>query len=221
MLNVLILIVSAALGVGALATWVFARRNGWRWGSTPGGTVELADGPYRAAQISTTVPRGIPPSVASASITSIAWGLFTLCVFSPAGLLMASFPERTPLYLIYCLILCSLHGFVIGARLCAVSRSLSVRTGRSAEKVRSVAVHSLIHHAGVFLVFLGQFLVVFLPRGVGDAIFWLAAPLCLLGAVQAGSILSAARTIAALDDLDAVRRESAAETGPGRWRADV
>src|SRR5687768_2384177 len=121
-MNGLIAVTAIALGIGAVATWLRARRQGWRWG-WKSGTQEVGDGAYRSAPVEIRTPRRMPAVCAVASATSIAWGILTTFLFAPAGVVGCVMVNGEGGQGIGRLIgtvlfgLVTLHGFAFGARL--------------------------------------------------------------------------------------------------------
>jgi hypothetical protein len=148
----IVAIVSIAVAIGAVATWRMARGETWRWGSVrvPGPVV--GDGPYRSASITIERRRRLPASAAVGSAIGIAWGMFTLFLFAPMGILLSAVALPAARHGIFAAlgglgaVAATLSGFAIGHRLIYVSRSLVVRTPDSAERVAGVAAHSMVHH---------------------------------------------------------------------------
>jgi hypothetical protein len=213
-MDVLFGISAFALGLGALVTWMWSRGEGWRWGSRPGPVVEVGDGAYRTAAVSTRTPRRMPAVCAIASATSVAWGTITLCLFAPAGILgwtvaasavgrgLHGVPGILGVLGFLGLLAVTIHGFLIGPCLIGLVSPLTVRTSTSSLTVARAATRSLAHH--LFVIVSCALL------GLGmDTPIWpaVAAPPVLVGAAHA-ILLTRARVT--LDRLDRLDRDDAA-----------
>lgn len=198
-------ICSTVIAIGAIATWWVARGETWRWGSVRARGPELGDGPFRSAAIMVDRPRGLPAVPASASAIGIAWGMLTLCLFAPMGILLSAITvPAARLGLLAALggvgsLASTLSGFAIGTRMLAVSKSLVVRTPRSAEHIGSVAMHAALHHVLVFATVAA----VEGASGMGRGLLAFTAVPCAIGLGVAALLAVACSTLRRLDRADA------------------
>jgi hypothetical protein len=215
-------IVLVAVVLAAVATWFEVGSGRWRWGSIAEPPAVVGDDPYRTMVVAGGArPRHVPALCIAASFTSIAWGMVTMLMFAPGGLMFllcgyVSHPAAFPGGLLVLMV--SLHGFVIGARLIAISRALVVRSAGAAVRARSVAVRSLAHHGGVAAAF--ALVAVVVQSREMDQIAVQTAWLCGLGAGLALLVLLAGRKIARVDAAEAaaIPRSETVAVKAGRER---
>jgi hypothetical protein len=199
----LIAVPAIVLAIGAVATWLRARRQGWRWG-WKSGTQEVGDGAYRSAPVETRTPRRMPAVCAVASATSVAWGILTTFLFAPAGVLGCVLVDREGTQEVGNLLgtllfgLFTLHGFALGARLMGLVDVLAVRRPGSRERIYQAAVVSIVHHVAVAISF-----ALIIGRDQ-EALAAFAIP-CAIGVVHAVLLFRAGRAVEALDREDADR----------------
>ena len=209
-MSVVLIIVAVALAVGGLVTWTQARGQRWRWGWRAVTTPAVGEGLYRSADVTLRAPRSIPLVCTVAAVTSAAWGMLTLFVFMPAGMLgctvAAPYGASRLLGVIgfLGLTVVILHAFPLGTALMGLARILTRRPPNAAALVARTAKFSLAHHAVVAAVFATCF-------PVEDAVWWalLAGVPCAIGLAHAGLLLTARAALIRLDLEDAARDRTA------------
>jgi hypothetical protein len=200
----LIGIACGALAFGAAVTLDMARGQRWRWGRTLEPGPAVGDGAYRSAPVAIEKPRRLPAVCGLASVTAVAWGTLTACVFAPMGALgclcsIPRFDEQGWTFALGTAVLfaLSVRGFAIGARLMGMASVLAVRRVDSAARAGQVARESLVHHALV-----GAGLALWLGKVGLVGLLFITIP-SAIGAGQAALLLVARRVLHRLDSEDA------------------
>lgn len=182
---------AVALAIGVIVTASAARQRG-SWGLVMAPPMPVGDGPYRASLIEMYRRRSVPPVTVIASALGIGWGLLTMFVFAPAGIVLCLFALPAagshPITAVgfAALMVSIIHGFALGARLIGLSRALVVHArAASTDAIRGAARATLIQH----LLVAGAFALIALPRESG--LFAIAAVPCAIGLVLAGLLAAA------------------------------
>lgn len=184
-------LLAAIIAAGAIVNRSLVERYRWRWGQEPAPPLHVPSGPYRDGTTRPLRNRRVPLLVQMGAATSVAWGLVTLLVFVPSGMLLVLVSLRhDPLFASAVLAGCiSGVGLAVG-----LMRAASLLVGRSAHVerrcVRLVGWSSL-HHAVVFGMF-GAFSVH--EDFAGVALAMAAAP-CALGLLHALLLHAAASAV--------------------------
>jgi hypothetical protein len=210
MLDLLLILVGVPVGalvIGIVVTWRWASGEGWRWGWRVGRRVEVGEGAYRSAPVDVREPRRLPLVCSVAAATSVAWGLLTLLIFAPAGLIMfavqiglihAHWPSLAPLGAIG-LLIASCHAFWFGGRLIGLVGPLVVRTECSATRVDTMRLVSTWHHALVTASF------VVLSADAGMKPLLVSMIPCAIGFAHVFLLARARAALARLDGEDRLR----------------
>lgn len=215
-MTLVLIIVAIALATGGVVTWIQAHGHRWRWGWRAVTAPPTGDGVYRSAPVTLRAPRSIPPACVAAAVTSAAWGILTLFLFLPAGLLGCTVGAPSsaagPLGAIGFLgvVLVNGHGFVLGAALLGLVKPLTRRPPGAAALVGRIARRSLAHHAAVVAAFAAAFG----AAGAAEWV-WLAGVPCAIGAAHALLLLAARAALVRLDREDAAGPDLAPTGGPG------
>lgn len=201
-------ICTTVIAIGAIATWIMAAGERWRWGSVRVRGPELGDGPFRSAAIMVERPRRLPAIPAVASAISVGWGMLTLFLFVPLGMLLCAIALPAARYGVFGVLAglgalaSTMSGIAIGQRLIAVSKALVVRTHESAGRVRSVAKHVAVHHVLV----MATVAAVRVASGTETELLVLTAIPCAIGMGLAALLAFAWLTLRRLDREDAAAR---------------
>ncbi len=198
-------ICTCAIAIGAIATWVMAGGETWRWGSVRVRGPEVGDGPFRSAAIMVERPRRLPAVPAVASAISVGWGMLTMFLFAPLGILLCAITLPAARHGVLGALAAlgalasTMSGIAIGQRLFAVSKALVVRTQASADRVRSVAKHAAVHHVLV----MATVAAVHVASGHEAELLVLTAVPCAVGIGVAALLAFAWLTLRRLDREDA------------------
>ncbi len=215
-MSVALIILVLALITGAVVTGIQARGQRWRWGWRTVTSAPLGDGVYRSAPVVLREPRAVPRVCTVAAVTSTAWGILTLFVFMPAGMLgctvaAPAIEDGLPRVIgSLGIVVVNLHALVLGPALLHLVKPLTWRSPGAAALVGRTARSSLAHHAVVVAAFAASF-------GAADAIewIWLTGVPCAIGAAQAALLLAARAALIRLDREDAARPDLARNGEPG------
>lgn len=201
-----------AILIGLPLAAVGARR---RWGSVRVEAGTQGEGVYRGGTASTDEARGTPPIVAVASMAAAIWGVLTLFVFVPGGILSTAIFFEQPSVLSVAAgiasVLVVLSGIALAVRTGRLSVSLVRRWEGAREQTRSVVRHSTYHHGAVFVTYgLGSLAIApVFSDGLGLAVTTLVP--CGLG-LLVGRGLSQAE--AALAEVERAEKEADEGTPP-------
>lgn len=194
-----------ALVIGIVLTCFLASGQRWRWGSRISRRVDVGDGVYRSAPFDVPEARQLPVVCGVGAVTSVAWGVLTLLVFAPAGLLLFAMSSPSavapPLATVGAVgvLLASGHGLLLGARLIGLVKVLVVRTESSASRVGHAVIVSGIHHAVVIASFVA------LSASGHDGPLLLAAIPCAIGFIHVALLAQARAVLSRLDHEDRLR----------------
>lgn len=215
-MSLVLIIAGLALATGAVVTLTLARGQRWRWGWRPATAPSADDGIYRSAPVTVREPRSIPPVCIAAAITSAAWGILTLFLFLPAGMVgcTVSGPSSANGALSVIgfigIMAVNLQALFLGPALLGLVKPLTRRSPGAAALVLRTARFSLVHHAVVVAAFASSF-------GSSGALewIWLAWVPCAIGGLHAALLLAARAALVQLDREDAARLEAASIHEPG------
>lgn len=206
-MSVALIIVAVALATGGLVTWTQVRGQRWRWGWRAVTATSVGDGIYRAAPVTLRAPRTVPLVCTIAAVTSVAWGILTLFIFMPAGMLGctvgAPHGETRLLSVIGLIgmIAVNFHAFFLGTALIGLVAPLTRRPPGAADRVGRTAGFSLAHHA----VVVASFAASFAAEGAFEWI-WIAGVPCAIGGAHVALLLAARTALIRLDREDAAAR---------------
>ncbi len=174
------------LVVGVGVPLAVGRASEQRWGQRKLPPVDVGQAPYRDRPVQDERANGAPWSIRATAVCTGIWGILTMLAFAPAGLVFVAlgFQENvlaTPLVL-----LVSLHGFFLAARLIAAGRRLLAREDLA--KVASLPKHALLHHLAVVV----SFVLSGMWMGTWELALLPMVP-CILGAALSPAISSSLR----------------------------
>lgn len=148
----IVLLFAAVFAVLAVAVpFAYGRATQGRWGERVARAELAGAGPYRDGTLVLHERQGAPWWVRLTAGLSGLWGVVTVFVFAPGGLLFVLVSaERTPVIALLALLV-SLHGFWVGGRLGWSGVRLLKR--KELSLVRTLPLHTALHHAAVLSVF--------------------------------------------------------------------
>jgi hypothetical protein len=207
-MSLALIIVVMALITGGVVTGIQAKGQRWRWGWREVTTPPVGDGIYRSAPVTVREPRAVPLVCTVAAVTSAAWGILTLFVFMPAGMLGCTVGAPTggndllSVIGFVGIVLVNLHAFFLGTALLNLVKPLTRRSPGAAALVGRTARSSLAHHAVVVAAFAASF-------GATGALewIWLAGVPCAIGGAHVALLFAARTALVRLDREDAARPE--------------
>ena len=185
-----------ALVGSAIAVGVMSDRYRERWGTRPGPPLRTGDSPYREAETRDEVLRGVPSVVRLAAATGIGWGVVTLLIFMPGGLLLTAlvadgFGGHDGSWVsVLSVLLVSVHAIPVAFALMVAARAVMRGDGSGRRTARGIASWSSGHH---FAVILALMLVTIVEPDL-FAVLLLALLPCFLGLGHALLLRHAADT---------------------------
>lgn len=215
-MSAILIIAFLALLTGGFVTVAQASGQRWRWGWRPVTAASADDGVYRSAPVIVREPRSIPRVCIIAAVTSAAWGILTLFLFMPAGMLGCTVGAPTgesgvlSTFGFLGIVAVNLHAFFLGTAFLGLVKPLTQRSPGAAAQVGRIARFSLVHHAVVVAAFAAAF------AGM-DAAEWtlLAGVPCAIGGLHVALLLAARAALVRLDREDAARSDSMLMGEPG------
>ena len=214
-MSVVLIIAALALVVGGSVTLSQASGQRWRWGWRAVSAPSVGDGVFRSAPVTVRESRSIPPVCVAAAVTSAAWGILTLFLFMPAGMLGCTAGAPTGesgvlgTFGFLGIAAVNLHAFFLGTALLRLVKPLTQRSPGAAALVARTARSSLIHHAAVVAAFAAAF-----SGADAAACILLALVPCAIGGLHAALLLAARAALIRLDREDAARPDPAASGEP-------